>query len=129
MKIRKNTKTKTILSTENINKNSNNENKKSLETLVFEEIQNTPLNEIIPNKNISDKINIDIIDVYKELEKYETSGVLEYNFIKYCKSCNITGSIYRSLNQIENDFKCSSCFSKLDYFKDTILVFRKVKEI
>lgn len=129
MKFKKNLKTKSILSTNLPDKKMQSKNNISLEDLVLNEIKNTPLNEIVSNDNISKKINIDIIDIYKELEKYESLGILEYNFLKYCKSCNTHGDIYRSLNQIENEFKCSNCLSKLDHFKDTILVFRKVKKI
>ena len=101
----------------------------NLESAVLHEIANTRLKTIVSISNIKETINQDLIDIYKELEKYESRGILEYNFLTYCSKCNTQSEIYESLNQIKDEFNCSNCKNKLNPFEDTILIFRKVREL
>ncbi|MBR9649461.1 response regulator [Clostridium tyrobutyricum] len=72
---------------------------------------------------ISYRETYEVLDIIKEL------GILEYNFEIYCSKCEKFQDfkILRSLNEFPEKLYCESGH-KLDPLKDTVLIYRVIKD-
>jgi hypothetical protein len=66
---------------------------------------------------------------YEVLEIIKKMGLLEYNYEIYCTECEkfIDSPILRSLNDFPEKIYCENNH-KLDPLKDTVLIFRVIKD-
>lgn len=78
---------------------------------------------------VKSRLNISITETYDILEYMLKEGFLERNFEIYCSSCKkFKGKVVRSLTDIPDDCCCEFCNHEIDPLKDTIAIYRMLKD-
>lgn len=78
---------------------------------------------------LKSKLNIDIVKMYEILEDIKLMGILERNYEVYCFECShFKGKILRTPTDMEENFTCDFCNHEFDPIKDTILIYRVIKD-
>lgn len=84
---------------------------------------------IIYPSHIKSILLINYAEAYQVLEIVKDMGILEYNYEIYCSECEkfIDLPVLRSLNEFPEKQYCEKGH-KLDPIKDTVLIYRVIKD-
>lgn len=97
--------------------------------LLSDLLRNYKAGELIYPGVIVRKLSITAIDAYRILEVMKKHELVEPNYELYCHDCNrFTTDIYRSLDDMPEEFECECCGASLNSMENSIVIYRVLKD-